>query len=96
MDEAIQFDWNQANLEHIARHEVTSQEIEQVFANGPRDLGYKDVDGEGRYTVIGHTDVLRVLLVVWTIRNESVRPITARQVMAKTRDRYFRAKERDL
>jgi uncharacterized DUF497 family protein len=31
------FDWDKANLAHIARHNVTPEEVEQVFANGPMD-----------------------------------------------------------
>jgi len=36
----IRFDWDEANVEHIARHNVTPQEIEQVFANGVKDAGF--------------------------------------------------------
>jgi hypothetical protein len=35
------------------------------------------VNGEERWTPVGHTSQLRILVVVWTMREESIRPITA-------------------
>jgi uncharacterized DUF497 family protein len=35
------------------------------------------VNGEERWTSIGHTNKLRILVVVWTMREESIRPVTA-------------------
>ncbi len=31
------FDWDEANLEHIARHGVSREEAEQVILNDPVD-----------------------------------------------------------
>ena len=62
------FDWDRANIEHISCHRVRPDEVEQVFANESAELAYENFDGEPRWTVVGHTDALRVLLVVWTSR----------------------------
>ena len=35
------------------------------------------------WTSVGHTKMLRVLLVAWTIRRGKIRPITARPVSRK-------------
>jgi hypothetical protein len=51
-DELV-FDWDEANLAHIARHKVTPEEVEQVFANDPMDLSAEVVNGEERYTSVG-------------------------------------------
>jgi hypothetical protein len=88
----IRFDWDEANVEHIARHNVTPQEVEQMFANGVQDAGFEHSEGEDRYSVIGHTNSLRVLLMVWTYRNGLVRPITAREVGKRMRENYFRSR----
>lgn len=90
MDEVIRFNWNEANVEHIARHNVAPEEVEQVFASNPLDLGYEEIEGEERYTSIGHTREYRVLLIVWTVRHEAIRAITAREVSRKVRERYLR------
>ena len=86
------FDWDRGNVEHIARHAVRPDEVEQVFANDPIDMAYEHADGEPRWTVVGHTMDFRVLLVVWTIRGQTIRPITGRQVNKRLREIYLSAK----
>jgi uncharacterized DUF497 family protein len=95
-DELI-FEWDAANVFHIARHKVTPEEAEQALRNEPFDLGYEIRRGEDRWTTIGHTDDLRVLLVVWTLRvDEAVRVITAREAAKSARRVYLREKGFDL
>jgi uncharacterized DUF497 family protein len=77
MEDDLAFDWDQANIEHIRGHAVTLGEVLQVFANEASDLRYEVVNSEERWTSIGHTDALRILVVVWTMRGESVRTVTA-------------------
>jgi uncharacterized DUF497 family protein len=48
MDEAIRFDWDKANTEHIARHGVKPEEAEQALENAPVDLNYEVVEAEDR------------------------------------------------
>jgi len=51
-----QFNWDDASVGHVALHRITPEEVEQVFANAPVDLASEEVNGEERYTVIGHTN----------------------------------------
>lgn len=83
------FDWDEANIGHVARHKVTPQEVEQVFANDPMDLGADVVEGEERYTGVGHTNRFRVLVLVWTMRGEATRPITAFDASERLATRYL-------
>ena len=71
----MNFDWDGANKDHIAAHGVTPQEVEEVFANDPMDLKFQVVNGEDRYASVGHTRVMRILLVIWTLRGEAIRPV---------------------
>jgi uncharacterized DUF497 family protein len=89
--DALSFDWDEANLGmgHVARHNVTPEEVEQVFANDPMDLGADAVDGEERYTGVGHTNRLRVLVLVWTMRGDATRPITAFDAGERLATRYL-------
>ncbi len=48
--ERLQFDGDEANTNHIARHGVRPEEAEQVIANEPLQL--KAVDPEGRITEV--------------------------------------------
>lgn len=35
----VEFDWDEANVGHVARHSVLPNEAEQVILNDPADLG---------------------------------------------------------
>jgi len=86
------FDWDDANIAHVYRHNVTPADVEQVFANDPMDLGGEVLDGEQRYSAVGHTNGLRVLVVAWTMRGEATRPITAFDASERLVKRYLKAK----
>src|ERR1017187_9623517 len=62
----IEFDWDEANLGHVARHSVFPEEAEQGILNDPVDLGMEIVEGEERYLNLGATVQHRLLLVVTT------------------------------
>jgi uncharacterized DUF497 family protein len=87
--EKLTFDWNRSNVAHIGRHKVTWEEVEQVFTNDPVDLAAEIVEGERRYTSVGHTDLLRVLVVAWTMRGEAIRAVTAFKAPKKLAKRYL-------
>ena len=45
---AIELDWDEANIGHVARHAVLPEEAEQVILNDPVDLGMEIIEGEER------------------------------------------------
>ena len=73
----IEFDWDDANIGHLARHRVTPEEAEEVILRDPVDLGMEIVEGEERYFNLGSTQRDRILLVVTTWRENRVRVVTA-------------------
>ena len=77
MPEDLLFDWDSANVDHIASHRVTPAEAEQVMANDPVDLDFAIIGEEERWTAIGHTGRLRILVIVWTVRDNAIRIVTA-------------------
>ena len=87
----IVFDWDEGNLPKIwERHKVSGAECEQIFFNHPlvaaRDE--KHSGEEDRYYALGHTDAGRLLFVIFTIRKELVRPISARDMNRNERKVY--------
>ena len=97
MTDALRFDWDKANISHIARHKIRAEEAEQALRNDPFDLAYEVVNGEERWTSLGHTGSLRVLLIVWTLRgDEAVRVVTAREAGKVERASYLSAKGFEL
>lgn len=92
MADEIQFDWDEANMAHIARHDVTPEEAQEALANEPVDVNYEAVEGEERWTSLGHTNMLRVLKVVWTLRGNAVRVVTVVEASRGEARVYLRAK----
>ena len=92
MDQDLSFDWDDANTAHIARHQIAPTDVEQALANQAMDVGYEMVDGEDRWTSVGHTNELRILIVVWTMRGESIRVVTAFDAGKNIKAEYWREK----
>jgi uncharacterized DUF497 family protein len=88
----IEFDWDEANIGHVARHGVSPEEAEQVILNDPVDLEMEIVAGEERYLNLGATMKGRVLLVVTTWREDRVRVVTALEPIKRLIQ--FRCQER--
>jgi uncharacterized DUF497 family protein len=62
----FEFEWDDANRQHLAAHNVTPAEAEQVILNSPFDLKAQLMDQEERSVQIGETDTGKVLIVVTT------------------------------
>jgi len=73
----LAFDWDAANLGHIARHGITPEEAEQVVSGAAFPLESEERGGERRHTELGETADGRLLIVAWTWRKERIRIITA-------------------
>jgi uncharacterized DUF497 family protein len=71
------FDWDDANIGHIAEHDVTPEEAEEVILGDPLDIGLEVVDGEKRSSHLGETNEERILWLVITFRGERMRVVTA-------------------
>jgi uncharacterized protein len=83
------FDWDDANIGHLARHNVGPEEAEQVILNDPVDLGMEIVESEERYLNLGATIQGRVLLVVTTWREDRVRVVTAFEPIKRLIQFYY-------
>jgi uncharacterized DUF497 family protein len=82
------FDWDEANIGHIARHGVTPEEVEQAFANDPLAvLAEQRRSGEQRVLCAGRTDAGRLLQFVYTVRRGGIRVITAHTAHKRVREK---------
>jgi hypothetical protein len=89
----VQFDWDEGNIGHLARHGITPAEAQQVLFNWQIDLDTYVRNGEGRVVQAGETDQGRVLVVVSTIRNSKTRVVTAWPAKERIRS-YFATQKR--
>ncbi|MBI3961144.1 MAG: BrnT family toxin [Deinococcus sp.] len=81
------FEWDEANVAHIARHQVTPEECEEMFAD--RHLFAKALDS--KYNALGRTLAGRLLSIFFVIKpGRLVRVITAREMEHHERRRYRR------
>ena len=71
------FDWDEENVRHIAAHDITPEEAEQVLLNDPVYGGTQDHESEERFVEVGVTDRMRMLVVITTMRGELTRVVTA-------------------
>ncbi|HEY3456401.1 MAG TPA: BrnT family toxin [Bryobacteraceae bacterium] len=89
-----EFDWDDANVGHLARHHVTPEEAEQVILGHPLDLGMQIIEGEDRFVNLGSTQRGRILLVVTTWRQERVRVVTAFEPIKRLVQFYYQERGR--
>ena len=85
------FEWDEGNLlKNWEKHGVSAPECEQKFFNNPLIAGHdtKHSQQESRFFALGQTDTGRLLFVVFTIRNELIRVISARNMNRKERKAY--------
>jgi len=88
-DDDEQFDWDDGNLDHIARHQVSAEEAEEALSDR-RKVGVpvSEPTGESRWGAIGSTEDGRILAVVFTKRGDKIRVVTARSANQAERGRY--------
>lgn len=85
-----EFDWDEANTGHLARHEVTRGEFEEAFRH-PRLEEQFSAGGEHRVWALGQTDAGRYLTLVYTLREGKIRAVTAHTTKRRYRRVYDEA-----
>jgi len=90
------FQWDEGNADkNWLRHRVTRAECEQVFFNRPLVVAEdtRHSAAEPRFYALGETDAGRTLFLVFAIRGELVRVISARDASRRERRVYGQVKE---
>lgn len=91
LPDPLEFQWDKGNTDkNLVNHGVTNQEIEEIFLDVNKRI-FTDVlhsGNEERFRVIGLTRESRLLFVVFTIRKEKVRVISARKINKKEVNLY--------
>jgi uncharacterized DUF497 family protein len=85
------FDWDDGNiLKNWIKHGVTAGECEEIFFNEPLLLidDSQHSQTEKRYLALGKTNEGRILTVIFTIRKNKIRIISARDQSQKERNFY--------
>ncbi len=89
------FVWPEERIEHISRHGVTPEEVEEVCFEKPLVQRAKSEGENPVYYILGQTVAGRYLLcVVIRFPDGKGYPVTAREMTAKEKRRYRKWKKR--
>ncbi len=91
LPEPLSFDWDKGNIDkNLKKHNVSFKEAEEPFENEPflisEDL--KHSAKELRFQALGKTDSERLLFLSFTVRNNKVRVISARDMSRREKKIY--------
>lgn len=85
------FEWDDHNSEkNWIKHGVTPSECEEIFFNRPLIVldDAQHSKNERRFYSLGRTEIGRLLFVVFAIRKDKIRVISARDMSRKERKEY--------
>lgn len=92
------FEWDEHNAEkNWQKHRISPSECEEIFFNRPLVIAddVRHSEKENRLYALGHTDAGRMLFVVFTVRRNLIRIISARDMNRKERKVYQSHEQED-
>ena len=92
------FQWDSGNMsKNWAKHRVSMSECEEIFFNKPLVVAddEKHSGVEERFFVLGKTDRGKRLFIVFTLRDNQIRIISARSMSRKERIIYEEQEKKD-
>ena len=88
----MEFDWDAANLKHIARHGIAPEEAEDAVLIEPLEADVQEHRREQRVLCFGRTKAGRLLTILYTERRGKIRVVTAYEMTKQQQRMYFEAK----
>lgn len=88
--ESHEFDWDEHNETHLARHRISRSDAEDVLSGSHILLEYQMEGDEQRWIAVGATRGGRILSIVFAVHGNVVRPITGWVADKETADVYVR------
>ncbi|HMD99190.1 MAG TPA: BrnT family toxin [Terriglobia bacterium] len=86
-----EFDWDAVNRYHLGRHHVFPEEAQHAIRDPHAILlAIESGNGADRTKAVGKTASGRMLAVVFTLRGEAIRPITAYVASPHLQSLYLR------
>lgn len=86
-----EFDWDRGNTnKNWKKHQVKDQECEEVFFDSKKKLLNDIIHSikEKRYILLGQTKLKRLLFIVFIVRKNKIRIISARDINKKEKYLY--------
>ena len=92
----VEFEWDKWNLDKsYIKHGITPKEAEEVFINDGSFVvsDIKHSQKEDRFIILGKSTDGKNLFVVFTMRGNKVRIVSARRMHKKEVEKYEKAKK---
>lgn len=90
MKDSREFDWDEHNEQHLAKHGISRRDAEDALLGNHILLEYQTEGNEQRWVAVGATRAGRILNIVFAVRGEAVRPITGWAADKQTADLYVK------
>lgn len=90
MNNDLEFDPNKQTINQNIHNDIDFEEADSVL-DDPLSItneDYGDYEGEQRYFTLGMSSQYRLLVVIWTIRDENIRIISSRLAEPHQRKTY--------
>lgn len=87
----LAFEWDKGNInKNLKKQKVTNLEAEEIFRNNPLKIFYDVIHSriERRFIAHGITNEIRSLTIIFTLRKQKIRIISARDQNKKERKIY--------
>lgn len=84
----MEFDWDDANRRHIARHGIEPHEAEEAVTIDPLEADVQEHLSEPRVLCFGRTRTGRLLTILYAERHGKTRVVTAYD-MTKAQQRLY-------
>ncbi len=91
LPEPLEFEWDEANKNKIwLKHKLSAEECEEAFSTEQifRQADELHSDKENRYILIGNTKKSKKIFIIYTLRKNKVRVISARNMHKKEQNFY--------
>lgn len=92
----FEFEWDKGNIDKsYQKHGISPKEAEEVFADNDSIVlpQIKHTQKEPRFIIVGKTLEGKQLFIVFTMRKEKVRIISARRMHTKEVSKYEKVKK---
>ncbi len=89
--EPIKFEWNKGNVDkNLKKHGIKNEEAEDIFLDELSKILYDERHSikEKRYLILGKTINSEFLSVIFTVRKDKIRIISARMMNRKEKKLY--------
>lgn len=85
----MEFEWDDANRKHIARHAIAPEEAEEAVVIEPLETAVQQHESEERVLCFGRTKAGRLLTILYTQRRGRIRVVTAYEMTKEQQRLYF-------